>query len=296
MSSIDLDRRRAASLLSWVLVVGMVFASAVGLLVDDIYEDPAAVAARFRASDLVTLALAAPILAAAPWRSRGKSMRALLVWASMLAYGVYSYAFYVFGTAFNAIFLLHVALFALSIYALILLLASVDVAALRAQFGPKTPVRLVGGFLAFMGLALAVMWVFNSIRFAITGEPPSESYLVNRTEDIHLAYVLDLALLVPAYGVAGVLLWRRQPWGYLLAAVLLVSSVFHQLNYVIALVFQIEGEVPGAAFDPIEPFIAAAFIAGAVALLANVRGRLQAEHLLGPATPGASQALSRSGR
>jgi hypothetical protein len=60
--------------------------------------------------------------------------------------------------------------------------------------------------------ALGAMWIFYSLRFAMTGESPEKSLLVLPPEAIHLGYTLDLALLVPTQVLAAVLLWRRVPW------------------------------------------------------------------------------------
>jgi len=89
---------------------------------------------------------------------------------------------------------------------------------------------------------------------------------------IHLGYVLDLVVLVPSYAAAAVLLWRRAPWRYVLGTVLLASGVGSQLDYMTALAFQTAAGVPGAtAVDPAEPLITAAMLAGAGALLGNLR-------------------------
>ena len=85
---------------------------------------------------------------------------------------------------------------------------------------------------------------------------------------VHLGVALDLAVLVPAYAVAAVLLWRGAAAGYLLAAALLVSSTLHQVSYMVALGFQAMADVPGAvAFDPVEPLIAALCFVSTVVLL-----------------------------
>ena len=83
-----------------------------------------------------------------------------------------------------------------------------------------------------------------------------------------LGIALDLAVLVPSYALAATLLWRRRPWGYLLAGILLTSGVVHQIGYMVALPFQVAAGVPGAtAFDPVEPVIASGFLLAAVALI-----------------------------
>ena len=90
---------------------------------------------------------------------------------------------------------------------------------------------------------------------------------------VHLGIALDLALLVPAYLLAAVLLWRAVPVGYVLAAVMLVSGMLHQVSYMVALPFQAAAGVPGSvAFDPMEPFIALLYLL-ASALLIFCAGR-----------------------
>jgi hypothetical protein len=90
----------------------------------------------------------------------------------------------------------------------------------------------------------------------------------------HLAYALDLAILVPSYAIAAVLLWRRAAWGHLLATVLLVAGVGHQLGYMVALVFQTRAQITGAtASDPVEPFILALYVVALALLVAAIRKR-----------------------
>jgi len=203
-----------------------------------------------------------------PWRgTRG----ARLVWLSVPAYGVYNYAFYVFATAFNTLFLVHVAVFALCVLTLAVGLSTVDAAGIAARFHPRTPVRVVGTVLIVLAASLAGTWVVNAVRFAVTGALPHESYLVAPITVTHLGYVLDLALFAPACAVAGVLLWRRRPWGYVLGAVVLLFGTVYQLCYLAALAFQSWTSVPGARSDPVDPFILAMLALSTVLLLAGLR-------------------------
>jgi hypothetical protein len=253
--------------LTAAIAVLMVVSSVAGLAVDDVYQDPDSVVAMLRAYDLVTLAVGVPLLiGAASAGSRG-STAGWLLWLSMLLFGTYNYAGYVFGTAFNALFLVHVVLFSLSVFALALGLARTDAGDVGARFRTRLPVRLIGSVLIVIGTALGAMWIFYSLRFATTGEPPRESLLVLPLANLRLGYVLDLVLLVPGYALAGVLLWRHAAWGYLLAGVLLPFSVLYQISYLLALISQSVHGIPGAsAFDPGEPPILIAFTVATVLL------------------------------
>ena len=264
----------AARVLSAILVGLLATASGAGLFVDDLYQDPAPVAAMFRGYDLIALIIIAPLLAVTLLPALRRSVRAQLLWTGGLAYAVYHSALYVFGTEFNDIFLLHVAVFSLSVFAFGLAIANLDVSGMARRFSDRTPARSIAAILLLLAATLAVFWIAPSIRFAITGEIPKEgSELIVPTATTHLGWVLDLSLLVPAYALAGILLWRRAAWGYVLATVVLIGGLVQQVDYMAALAFQANANIPGASgFDPLEPVIASLYLIGAVALLARVRG------------------------
>jgi hypothetical protein len=122
--------------------------------------------------------------------------------------------------------------------------------------------------LGVLALGLGGMWVVASARFAATGEIPRGSALVETDAIVHLGIALDLALLVPAYALAAVLVRRRTGWGIAIAALVLVSGTLHQLSYLLAMPLQVEAGVAGAtALDPAEPLIALLFLAGATAVV-----------------------------
>src|SRR6266536_1842562 len=257
---------RTAWILSALVAVLMVAASAAGLWVRALYHDAPWASAAFRGGDLVTLVVAAPALVAALLLSRRGSRRAQLVWAGTLAYSVYNYAFYVFGTTFNDVFLLHVALFSLSLFALAL--ANLDVAGIGAGFGRRATARWISAFLMVVAVGLGGMWIFSSLRFAATGRLPDG---VLPASGVHLVYSLDLALVVPSLALVAVLLWRRTAWGCVLAAVLSIYGAIYQLNFMSASVFQANAHVAGAAaFDPLELPLVAGFLVSAALLFRNL--------------------------
>ena len=105
----------------------MVMQAALGLAVSGLYPEQTWAVAAFRGNDLVTLLLAAPVLAVAMLASRRReSSASVLVWLGMLHYGVYNYAYYAFGAAFSSAFLVHVAALVASIGGLLMLATSLD--------------------------------------------------------------------------------------------------------------------------------------------------------------------------
>jgi len=197
----------------------MFVAAAAGLFVNGLYRDPTSVSSMLRAYDLVTLTLVVPVLAGCLVGVRRQLPAAEMVWVGLLAAAVYTYAFHIFGTTFNALFLVHVATFSAALFALILALCSLDVHGVADQLRPTVHARPIAAVLALLALGLGGMWIAVSLRFAATGEVPTGSALVETDTVVHLGIALDLALLVPTYAAAAALLWRRAAWGYTLAAV-----------------------------------------------------------------------------
>jgi hypothetical protein len=118
---------RPAYILTAIITILAIAASTGGLFIDGLYRDNLLVTSGWYGNDLVTLVVAVPMLVTALILSMRGSQRAQLIWLGMLDYTLYNYAFYLFGTAFNGFFLVYVALFALSIFALIFGLVALDV-------------------------------------------------------------------------------------------------------------------------------------------------------------------------
>lgn len=233
-----------------LVIAGLTAAAAAsGLLIDDLYRDQAVPAAAFRGNDLATLTVGVPLLGLALAGAARGSLRAQLIWLGGLAYSIYNYAYYVYGAAFNDLFLLHAVVFGLSFVALGLLLAGLDIAAIAARIRPGTPVRWISALLMLVAASVTTMWTYYSLRFAATGEPPVDA-LPMPADRTHLGYALDLTLLVPTLGLAATLLWRRSATGHVLGAATCLYVGLYQVNY-LAQKYFVADAVPGQArFDP----------------------------------------------
>jgi hypothetical protein len=261
---------RVAFWLSGVIAVLMVVASAAGLLIGGLYRDGPWAREALRGGDLTTIAVAAPVLITSMLLARHGSRAAQVVWLGALAYSLYNYAYYVFGAAFNDIFALHIVLFSLSIAALVLAAANIDTGAIAHRFGGVRGAKLIGGFLAVVGIVLGGLWLFLAIRFAVTGEliaglPP---------DGVHLVFAIDTSLLVPALVISGILLWRRTPQGYVFGTAMAVMGAMYQLNLLIAGVLQANANVPGVKAFPVEGIVlATCFALATLALLLDRQRR-----------------------
>ena len=239
------DRRArgpsAAYVLSSIVAIASLVASIAGLTIQGLYQDDTGWAtAALRGGDLVTLIVAVPILLAAMARANRGSARARLVWIGALAYTLYNFAFYAFGAAFNDIFLVHVIAFSSSIFALIVTLMSVDASAIAAGYRIGAPVRAVAGLLVLVGVVFAILWSTFSISYAVSGQI---SLGAAPLEGMHTVFAIDLSLMVPAMALAGLLLWRRRPWGFVMGGAMSVFGAIYQLNLAAAGWFQADAGV-----------------------------------------------------
>lgn len=218
---------RTAYNLSIIITVLIIVASAGGLLIDGLYRDNTWTTTQLRGSDLVRLVVAVPVLVAALMFTKRGSQRALLIWLGMLWLTVYDYAFFLFGAAFNVFFLVYVALFSLSILALIFAVPRVDAKAISRKFKARTPVRWISGYMLFIAIFLGGLWGAQTLNFMVTGQLPQSNIDSGHTTNI--VFALDLALLVPGLVLAAIWLWQRRPWGYILGAMMLVKGTIYAM-------------------------------------------------------------------
>ena len=218
---------KTALYLSTTIAVLATFASAGGLMLEDLYRDNALVRTTWLGNDAVTLFLAVPILVAGMVLARRGSLRAWLIWLGVLDYMLYNYAFYLFGAAFNAFFLIYAALLGLSIFALIFGLVNLDAKIIQQQFNARTPVKWIGGYFLFVGAGLSLIYVAQSFAFIATGQLPA---IVTITEHpTNVVFALDLTLLIPWLAVGALWLMKRKPWGYVIAGILSVKGPLYTL-------------------------------------------------------------------
>ena len=260
---------KAPYILSAVLAVLMVVQSVLGRVFPGQYRDVEWIRLTWFGNDYLTLVVAVPLLVASLLLARGGSVRGLLVWLGMLGYGAYNYAYYMMGAALNAFFPLYIAALLLSVATLILVLSRIEVAVIAASFRPKTPVRIVGGYLVFVGVGLTSVWMGMWAAYIFAAQPtPVEP------EAFKLVAALDITIMVPALALGGVLLWRQNAWGYIVAAVAGIQGSLYLLvlstNSVVAI---LRGLAEAPSELPLWGTLALTTTAVTVLLLANRRGK-----------------------
>jgi hypothetical protein len=259
-----------AYILSAIIAFLTIVVSAGGLFIDNLHRDNVYATSAWRGTDLVTLVVAVPLLITAWILSLRGSFRAQLVWLGMLDYMLYNYAYYLFGTAFNRFFLIYVALFTLSMLALIFALANVDVKNIRRRFRDRTPVKWIGGYMLFVAVGIGGLWISQSLSFVVTGRVPE--FINKVAHPTSVVFALDLSLVVPFLVLGAIWLWKRQPWGYILAAILCVKGTVYMLALVVLSTAAMTADFPSISTElPLWGLLSLGFLAASLSLLGNVK-------------------------
>ena len=169
--------------------------------------------------DIFTLLFAIPaLLAALPSLARG-SLRGKLFALGILTYLFYQYLMYAVAWAFGPLFLLFVAIYALSLTAIVWIVSTLQLNRLAERFSASFPKRGMAILCFLMAAVLLFMWLAR-ILSALSGQ--LEGVLDGQTTLVVQA--LDLGLIVPLALFTGVAAWRGSAAGYLLSAIVAVKA------------------------------------------------------------------------
>lgn len=184
------------------------------------YFDTISFAAQQEGNDLITLTVGLPLLAISTLLAFRGSLRGRLALTGTLGFFLYTYMSMSVLSSYNALFLVYVALFSLSLYAFILSMMSFDLTDLPQHFSARLPRGWIAGLMFLVGGFLLLAWLGRIVPPLLQNQTP---VLDNTTTLVIQA--MDLGMIVPLAILSGILLLRRSPWGYLLTSVTLMKGV-----------------------------------------------------------------------
>ena len=195
----------------------MVKISGLGLYKNDSVD----VMAQGKASDLVTLVMGIPLLLVSLYFTRKGSFRAKFVLTGTLGYFLYTFMSYTFLWMYNSFFIIYVALMSLSLFSFILAMMSFDIETITSNFKENLPVKFIGGFQIFLAFAVGMLWLGKIAPSIFKGTVPMG--LGHYTTLVIQG--MDLGIVIPGAIMSGILLIKRNPYGYLLSSVLIVKFI-----------------------------------------------------------------------
>ncbi len=175
------------------------------------------------AHDYVTLFLAIPFLIYSIHINRKGTLISQILLAGILKYFLLTYLFYMNMAMYNAMFIIYILLTGFAFFALVLSILQIDKEKLSLQFGKSGAVKWIGRFLMLLPSVIALLWLEIIITPLIDGTiiPYSTEHYTTLT-----VQGFDLALFLPIAFLSGLLLLKRNSYGFWMAGVTLVFLCF----------------------------------------------------------------------
>jgi len=209
-----------------ILIGGLVLIVAgTGVLVPGFYEgivDPRYATGTIT-TDLISL-ICVPLLMVSLIWSRRNSLVARLIWVALIIYIGYAYAVYAFDRLYTVFFPIYMVLFGMSCFVAVSILTRFDVTQLAENAKDMRLRRVTAIFVMFTGLILYIIEL-----------PIILSRIPDGTQAGGTPFmVLDMAVVAPVAILTGIWLWRRHPWGAVLAAIFLIKAITIMTGFLIA--------------------------------------------------------------
>jgi hypothetical protein len=209
-------------------------------------------------TDVLNLSLGIPLILATAFIARRGSLRAALLHMGVLGYFLYLYASLALHTAYNDLFLVYVAIFSASLYALIFALNELSRADLTQIARPGLPRKAPAIFMLFSAFVVTLIWLVDPAS-ALFGDSAPNLAL----SDTYFTNALDIAVIAPAAALSGSFILRSHWTGYLGAFSLLVLEVMLAPMIALQTAFQLragESFTAGEIIGPIAGFVTMAIL------------------------------------
>lgn len=223
-----LVRSPAAYRLSVALAVVALAASATSFFIPGILGGPAVSQGNLRGTALVIMVLAVPTLLVSMSVAARDSARAVVVWLGAVGYLIYQGVLFVFGTPFNSLFLLYVAMLSLGFWTAVVLASRLDLPGFSARFDAKLPARPIAIYAIVVVALFALIWL-RTIVPAILSDSPA-AFLEGSGWTTQPVYVQDLAVWLPLLTLGAWWLWNRRPWGEAIVGAMLVFLLLESVG------------------------------------------------------------------
>jgi len=217
-------RIKTISLLTILLTISLAVVSFLGAFDVNTYErEVQSMAAQGIGQDLVDLFMVVPLLVITLLYMLKGSNIAKLLHAGTVFYILYSFAVYSFGIHFNNLFLLYCLILGLSFYTFILDTNELLNMKIFPGNTEKIPVKGIAIFMILTAVMFYLLWLKDIVPAMIHNTVPKSvsdyDLLVNPV------HVLDLSIALPALIISGVLILKKNRYGFIFAPVLLVFVI-----------------------------------------------------------------------
>lgn len=216
-----IKRSRITAAMTFTVSCLALYASLEGLLNKTLYQEvlsagtiTKSLLAGSLAQDIISVPLSVTLALLSLSLFKQPGFKKLITLLGLTAYFFYGYGLYVIQGQYTSIYLIYLAIFGFSIYSLILGFLSFETSAVNTY---HLPLSLRWSITIFLFLILSILipgWLLR-ISSAVARHIPEGAYAV---------FILDLCVVFPAIGLAALQLLRSNPFGNVLAGVVLVKA------------------------------------------------------------------------
>lgn len=218
---------RTPYLLTWLLAVVVLAATIPTVALEGVLRGEPVMNGSARGTALVMAVVAVPLLLASAELVRRGSLRCVPLWLGAVAFLAYNTVMLSFGTPFNALFLLYVAMFPLCFWTVVAVLSALDVPEFAASITPGTWRRTMAAILGTIAVLNALAWLRAIVPDLGSDDPAT----LRGTGLITVpTYVQDLGFWLPLMIVVAVWMWTGRTYGHLLTVVLLTQLTVEAIS------------------------------------------------------------------
>ena len=132
---------------------------------------PAVAQGNLRGTAVVVMVLAVPLLATSMYFTSRNSARALVIWMGAVGYIIYQAVLFLFGTPFNSLFLIYVAMLSLGFWSAVALLREIDATAFSGRFDSRLPARAIAIYTLVLAVLNAMVWLRTIVPAVLSDAP-----------------------------------------------------------------------------------------------------------------------------
>ena len=203
------------AMMTSIVIVALMITAIPGVFGKNIYVGfaPAKYVQESRAQDLITLILGVPLLGMALFGVLKERTWAYPLCVGVLAYELYVYLIYTLGAIYNPLFPFYVLITGMCIYSMIAILSKLDKNDFQNCVNRSMPRRWIAFFFLALVIVFAFVWISQVAASIQSGIADSG----------HFIFVIDLAVVLPAFAIAAVHLLQKTGLGDVLAGMLLIK-------------------------------------------------------------------------
>jgi hypothetical protein len=191
-------------------------------------------------SDFTILFLVVPMMAIALIREiKRRTIKSKLFLTAVMATVLYYAASIAFGVTYNSLDLIYIVMFSSSLFALIILVKSINTVELRKMQKWIIPSRGLNVFLIISGVSLFVAWLPDIITSLMNGK----SLTLIEIYTTEITYVLDMGIISPMIFICLFLLKKKDGLGDILLAIILKMCEIIGIMISVATLFQTFGGI-----------------------------------------------------